>query len=98
MIDNTGIKYDDGKPPVGLLLESFPRALKEVARVCGHGEKEYGRHNWDKLENGIIRYRDAHGRHILDRAIEGEISIETGLYHLAQSVWNGLAELELILR
>lgn len=94
----TGIKHDSGKPPVGLLFESFPRALKEVARVAGYGEKEYGRGNWAHVENGQIRYKDAMGRHILDRAIDGDISPETGLYHLAQVVWNGLAELELFMR
>jgi hypothetical protein len=40
-------------------------------------------------------YQDALARHLLDRAIEGEVNAKDGdLLHRAQLAWNALADLE----
>jgi hypothetical protein len=90
-----GAKDDTGKPPVALVFESFPRALLEVAKVAGHGEKKYTRGGWRHVPNAQNRYADAASRHILRRYIDGELDDDSGLYHLSHAAWNLLAVLEL---
>lgn len=92
-----GAKLDYGKVRVGLLFNDFPRALLEVAKVCTIGAKKYTAHGWIYVPNGIERYNDAKGRHILYGAIQ-DIDDDYGLLHLAHEAWNTLAELELKLR
>jgi hypothetical protein len=94
-----GAKDDNSKPPVALVFESFPRALIEVAKVAGYGEKKYTRGGWISVEDGINRYLAAAGRHELKRYIEGEYDIsDSNLWHLAHQAWNIMAVLELKLR
>lgn len=93
-----GAKDDTGKEPVGLVFESFPRALLEVAKVAGHGERKYTRNGWLSVPDGINRYADAEGRHTLKEYIEGPTDADSGLLHLAHRAWNALALLELKLR
>jgi hypothetical protein len=38
------------------------------------------------------------GRHLIAEEIEGPIDASTGLSHAAQTAWNALARLELMLR
>lgn len=91
------------KPPIYQgLLAYFPRALHEVARVSSYGSVK---HQFPLAEKGFLRpeytvegYLDASARHVLDRAVEGEVNRRDGdLLHLAQSVWDQLAALEKIL-
>lgn len=91
-----GAKLDAGKADVGLLFESFPRALLEVAKVADYGAKKYTRGGWRTVPDGQQRYKAAMGRHIL--AGEIETIDESGLLHAAQVAWNALATLELKLR
>ena len=93
-----GVKDDKGKPPVGLVFESFPRALLAIADVAGMGAKKYTRGGWQTVENGDTRYTDAMGRHILNKYIDGHNDPESELPHLAHAAWNALAVLELYLR
>lgn len=93
-----GLKFDDQKPPVGLVFESFPRALLEVAKVAGHGAEKYGRGNCFHVENAVVRYSDAEGRHLLNQYIEGDRDLDSGELHLAHKAWNALLLLELKLR
>lgn len=93
-----GAKDDTGKIPVGLLFESFPRALLEVAKVAGYGERKYTRGGWVTVPQGEYRYADAEGRHLLNQYIEGDKDPESELLHLAHKAWNALAVLELKLR
>lgn len=90
-----GAKLDAGKPDVGLLFESFPQALLEVAKVADYGAMKYSRGGWRSVPNGQQRYKAAMGRHIL--ANEIETTDESGLLHAAQTAWNALATLELFL-
>ena len=54
-----GKKYDNGKNRMGLVLQGFSNALWEVGRVGTFGCSKYGEGNWQYLENGIDRYKDA---------------------------------------
>ena len=91
-----GAKLDAGKPDVGLLFESFPRALLEVSKVAQYGEEKYSRHGWRHVPKGQQRYFAAMGRHILKSTVE-EQDPDSNLLHAAQTAWNALATLELML-
>lgn len=94
-----GAKLDAGKPPIVRgVLHYFPRALREVAKVSEFGIRQYTYGGWQHVSDGINRYSDALGRHILDEEIDGPIDPKTGLKHAAQVAWNALARLELMLR
>jgi len=96
-----GAKLDAGKNLVWLMLEGFPRALEEVAQVTTEGAKKYTPHGWATVPNGVDRYMQGMGRHLLQVA-KGEIWDNgpggIGRMHLAQVCWNALAALELQLR
>ncbi len=96
-----GAKLDAGKNLVWLMLEGFPRALEEVAQVTTEGAKKYTPHGWATVPNGVDRYMQGMGRHLLQVA-KGEVwdngSGGIGRMHLAQVCWNALAALELQLR
>lgn len=91
-----GAKLDAGKPPVYRgVIAYFPRALRAVADISQKGAVKYSWKGWQKVDDGINRYRDALGRHITDMGIDGPIDPSTGWRHSAQLAWNALAALEL---
>jgi hypothetical protein len=93
-----GAKLDHGKPRVGLVLGDFAKALLEVAKVGTYGANKYTDHGWLSVPNGVERYTDALGRHLLYEA-SGELrDKDTGLMHAAHAAWNALARLELMLK
>ena len=97
-VKEPGVKLDDGKSPVFQgLFDYFPRACLAVANVSHGGANKYTWKGWDKVPDGINRYRNALGRHILKEAIEGPYDVD-GFRHAAQVAWNAMASLELILR
>jgi len=93
-----GAKLDAGKPSVQRgVLNYFPRALLEIARVSDHGQEKYTWGGWKSVPDGINRYSDARLRHACYEAM-GEINDrDSGLLHAAHEAWNSLARLELIL-
>lgn len=96
-----GAKLDAGKAPIFRgLLAYFPRALREVALVSQAGAEKYTWNGWESVADGVNRYADAGGRHILDMAVTDfdDGPHGTGCRHKAQAVWNLLASLELELR
>lgn len=94
-----GSKLDAGKPPIMRgVVQYFPRALEAVATVSEYGARKYTWGGWESVPDGVARYSDAMGRHIVDETIDGPIDPETGLLHAAQTAWNALARLELMLR
>lgn len=99
-----GAKLDAGKPAVFQgLLDYFPRACIEVARISTLGAAKYSWKGWEAVANGFNRYSDALVRHLCGEAIEGLYdSGPTGLgpdvLHAAQVAWNAMARLELLLR
>lgn len=92
-----GVKHDTGKPRMGLVLEDFPRAMMEVARVTTFGADKYTPSGWVTVPDGVDRYRDALARHVVTGYSEGRDK-ESGLLHAAHTAWNALAVLELMLR
>ncbi len=94
-----GAKMDAGKAPITQgVLQYFPRALVAVSNVSLFGANKYAWKGWEKVPDGINRYSDALGRHLLAEVIDGPIDDETQLLHASQVAWNALARLELMLR
>ncbi len=91
-----GAKTDEGKPQASLLL-MFGKALRAVARVGTFGAIKYTRGGWQSVPDGINRYTDAMLRHLLEEHYE-EYDSDLPVLHAAQTAWNALARLELMLR
>ena len=75
------VKFDNGKPPLGLI----PRqALEAEAQVLAFGAEKYGRDNW---RGGMAwsRLLDAALRHITAFVDGEDLDPETGLSHLAHA-------------
>lgn len=93
-----GAKLDAGKPPVLRgVLQYFPRALAAVAEVSEHGARKYTWKGWEQVPDGINRYGDALGRHLIGEAIDGLRDPKSDLLHAAHAAWNALARLEMLL-
>ena len=93
-----GLKFDNGKPLVGTMLNVFPNALMTIGKVIEFGTHKYpDPNNWKKVENASVRYQDALMRHLLKYCMGIKIDKETGQPHLAHVAWNALAILELYL-
>ena len=93
-----GAKLDAGKTRVGLVLGGFANALEQVARVGTFGANKYSDDGWLFVPEGKVRYTDAMLRHFLAEC-QGEVyDQDSGLLHAAQTAWNALARLELMLR
>lgn len=94
-----GAKMDAGKAPVMRgVLQYFPRAIRLVSLVSLVGANKYAWAGWEKVPDGVNRYSDALGRHLLDESTEGLIDQQTKQLHAAQIAWNALARLELMIR
>jgi hypothetical protein len=88
-----GAKFDIGKPRVGLMFKSFPRALLKVAEVVTFGAEKYSPLGHLKVKDGLDRYDDAKGRHLLNGYIE-DVDDESGCLHMTHEAWNALVKLE----
>jgi hypothetical protein len=94
-----GAKLDAGKSPVLCgLLDYFPRACLEIAKVSEFGANKYMWKGWETVVDGIDRYGDAAARHLIYESIEGPYDKDSGLLHASHSAWNLLARLELMLK
>ena len=94
-----GAKLDAGKAPVIRgALQYFPRAIEAVSHVSLFGATKYTWNGWESVPDGVNRYSDAMGRHLIGESIDGPTDPATGLSHAAQVAWNALARLELMLR
>lgn len=69
--------------------------IEEIVKVYTAGSKKYGDNTWQKLPNGIARYRAALLRHLVEYEKGNTIDKETGCKHLAQVAWNAIAMLYL---
>lgn len=108
---NGAVKLDEGKLPVMRgVFQRFPLAMYEIARVSQAGTTKYSvpidDMNYRNVPDGVGRYTDALGRHLLDEAIHGPVNTEKGgalpvagvdLMHAAQAAWDALARLEIML-
>jgi len=96
-----GAKLDAGKVDVlrGAVLY-FPEALKAVAHVSELGAAKYAWMGWRSVPDGINRYGAALLRHLMYDAFatdSGPGGLGDDVLHQAQTAWNALARLELIL-
>jgi len=99
--DTKAVKFDDGKAPVYQgFINRFPRAIMGVALVSEYGFRKYGSYDgWERVPDGLNRYTDAKGRHMLLQSIEGPYDDgDSGLAHAAQEAWNAMARYEMLLR
>lgn len=93
-----GAKLDAGKLRAWLCVSGFANALEHVADVTTKGAAKYSPGGWQHVEDGIERYMEAFGRHMLALAQGERVDQDTGCLHKAQMAWNLLASLELELR
>lgn len=89
-----GLKYDKGKPRMGLVP---PYALRETAKVLTFGANKYSDNNWRKLENLRSRYLDAALRHINEYQMGNYIDEESGCHTLSHAICDLMFILEDIL-
>lgn len=96
--NKAGLKYDEGKPRLGLVFNGFSKALTEVGKVGTFGAEKYTPNGWVSVPNAQERYTDAMYRHLLAEQTEELWDKESKLFHAAHAAWNALARLELLLR
>lgn len=89
-MSGSGVKYDSGKPQMGLIP---PRALLDVAEVYTMGANKYAAHNWAKGMNWSRVY-DALQRHLNAYWAGENLDQESQLCHLAHAAWGCLTLLE----
>jgi len=98
MGEEVGLKYDNGKPLVGTMLDVFPNAFMYIGALIQFGTTKYpSPTNWKNVKDGQKRYKDALMRHLLKHCLGEKIDPETKLPHLTSVCWNALAILELYL-
>ncbi len=97
-----GAKLDAGKAPIMQgVIQYFPRALREIALLSLYGAEKYAWKGWEEVLDGINRYGNAMGRHMLDAATDGMYDDGpggSGALHDTAIAWNALAKLEMVLR
>ena len=93
-----GVKLDNKKPRMDLVLGEFTRALEEVGKVGTFGANKYTDKGWVEVNNGIERYLSAMLRHYMKFRRGKQKDEESGLSHLSHMAWNALAVLELYKR
>ena len=93
----SGAKLDHGKDRMGLVLNGFALALREVSKVGTFGANKYTDNGWKEVPKGISRYTDAMYRHLNDEAVGEQIDTDSGLLHSAHTAWNALARLNLLI-
>lgn len=96
-----------GKVQMNMVEDGFPNALKELAKLMtwAADKKQYALHDWKKLPNASLEFPNAAGRHRNEGNIQKAAGLsaiervdpESGLIHKVHEVFNGLAEIELIL-
>lgn len=95
MSTEKGVKLDEGKPRLDLVLGDFADALWSVGDVGTYGANKYTDKGWQEVSNGIERYSNAMLRHYLNYRKGIELDSESGLSHLSHMAWNALAILQL---
>lgn len=92
-----GVKLDEGKPRLDLVLGDFADALWCVGMVGTYGANKYTDKGWQEVENGIERYGNAMLRHYLNFRKGIMFDSESEICHLGHMAWNALAILQLYL-
>lgn len=81
--NQSGVKYDTGKPEYGLIP---PFALEELAIVLTIGAQKYDRENWRKVPDATRRYFDALQRHLWAYKRGEKFDPETKRPHLGHAL------------
>lgn len=92
-----GRKDDKDKMRYSLMIEGMPKGLAKVVEVLEHGAVKYDVHNWQKVEGGLERYKEALYRHVMN--LDGGLfskDKDSGLLHLAHIACNALFLMELM--
>jgi len=94
-----GAKLDAGKICVFRgAIGYFPRAIEQVAAVSTFGARKYAWKGWESVPDGVDRYSDAMGRHLIEEGGGEVYDRDSGLLIAAHTAWNALARLELMLK
>ncbi|WP_459625706.1 dATP/dGTP diphosphohydrolase domain-containing protein, partial [Enterobacter hormaechei] len=80
-----GVKADQGKPRLGLVLVEVPHAFEKLGTLLGFGADKYAVGNWDKVPEGEMRYLDALMRHLTQHHKGEKVDPESGELHLAHA-------------
>lgn len=67
--------------------------IEDIVKVFHYGAKKYAPDSWKNVPDGFERYRAALMRHMMAYLKGERIDPESGLQHLAQVAWNGIAML-----
>lgn len=95
---SSGAKLDLGKPQViRFVLAYFPDALEAVSRVSEFGAAKYVEGGWRTVPDGVTRYTEALGRHLIYEKKGEDLDQDSGLEHAAHLAWNALARLQLMI-
>ncbi|UVX31955.1 hypothetical protein A2a_b_00048 [Klebsiella phage VLCpiA2a] len=87
-INPVGVKADQGKPRLGLVLVEVPHAFEKLGTLLGFGADKYAVGNWDKVPEGEMRYLDALMRHLTQHHKGEKVDPESGELHLAHAAVN----------
>jgi len=98
MSTDKGVKLDQGKLKMSLVLGDFAKALTAVVNVGTYGAEKYTEYGWLEVSSGRERYTDALLRHLFAELQGEDTDTESELLHAAHVAWNSLARLQLILR
>lgn len=96
-IDRTGMKYDQDKVRMSLVIDGFADSLFEVGKIATFGAEKYAAHSWKGVPDGLERYTDAMYRHLNAEAQGEEMDDESEMMHAAHTAWNALARLHFLL-
>jgi hypothetical protein len=96
------MRFNDDKPPLGYLL-SFPRAIREFAKVCAYGARKYDHYNYltgaplSQYVNCMLRHLTSwHEGEDYDTGNPDDPTDKgSGCHHLAHVIWNALCLLEM---
>lgn len=100
MVETTGNKDDAGKLRYGLVLGGMVDSIKAVVELAEIGAKRYGDNNWQNVEDGAERYKEALQRHLIDELKygPGATDHDTNVLQATAIAWNALAYLWFILK
>jgi hypothetical protein len=110
LIDTLDAFFDVDRPvadridrAAALLLSADPDLyLRGAVAVGSYGARKYARDNWLRVDDGVMRYYEAVGRHVLDIACGEWIDTEdkggSGLPNVYHVCWGILAAGELVRR
>lgn len=96
-----GQKDDNGKLPIGRVLEQFPRALEAIAKCSQYGNSKYELdidwQNFRRVKDAYNRYNNAEVRHTLEHNKGHIFDLESKIPHIFHALWNNMAKIECML-